>query len=109
MKEQGTDPVSAQFIDVDKDFLKTYGIELKEGRFFSDDYATDSTAVLINEAAEKEFRAIDPVGKDLVALANKEHNDVFHIIGVIKDFNYESLHRNIQTVGTSLPFCPAAC
>ena len=81
-KKTGADPVSAQFIDVDKDFLNTYGIELKEGRFFSDDYATDSSAVLINEAAVKEFRAIDPVGKELTALADKAHNDVYHINNV---------------------------
>ncbi|MFZ1289069.1 MAG: ABC transporter permease [Melioribacteraceae bacterium] len=92
----GTDPVSAQFVDVDKDFIKTYGVKLKEGRFFSDEFATDSNAVLINESAQKEFRANDPVGKELVALANKAHNDVFHIIGIVKDFNYESLHRSIR-------------
>jgi putative ABC transport system permease protein len=103
-KRTGTDPVSAQFLDVDDDFLKTFEIKLKEGRFFSKDYSSDSSAVLINEAAVKEFKAVSPIGSELVALSNKKQNDVYHIIGVVKDFNYESLRKNIRPLVFHLRF-----
>ena len=95
-KKYGTDPTGCQFVDVDYDFLKTYQIKLKEGRFFSEAFSTDSSAVLINEAAERIFGDKNPVGKDVTRIGKSEWRKTFKIIGVIKDFNYESLHYNIR-------------
>ncbi|MEJ2617548.1 MAG: ABC transporter permease, partial [Ignavibacteriaceae bacterium] len=95
-KKYGTDPTGCQFVDVDYDFLKTYQIKLKEGRFFSKTFSTDSSAVLINESAEKIFGDKNPVGKEVTRIGKNEWRKTFKIIGVIKDFNYESLHYTIR-------------
>ena len=95
-KKTGTDPILSQFLDVDYDFLKTFQIDLKSGRFFSKDFSTDSLSVVVNEAAVKMFPANDPVGKELTSLDARELGTSFKIIGVIKDFNYESLHREVR-------------
>ena len=95
-KKYGTDPTGCQFVDVDYDFLKTYQIKLKEGRFFSKAFSTDSSAVLINEAAEKIFGDKNPVDKEVTRIGKNEWRKTFKIIGVIKDFNYESLHYNVR-------------
>ena len=95
-KKYGTDPTACQFVDVDYDFLKTYQIKLKEGRYFSKEFSTDSSAVLINETAERIFGDKHPVGKEITRIGKETWKKTFKIIGVIKDFNYESLHYNIR-------------
>jgi putative ABC transport system permease protein len=92
----GMNIVSSQYLNVDYDFLKTYQIELKEGRYFSEDFASDSNAVLINESAVKEFNAGNAIGKFIAKINNKDVPEVYNIIGVIKDFNYQSLHEKVR-------------
>ena len=76
---------------VDYDYLKTLGMHMKAGRYFSPDFA-DSTAVILNEAAVKEFGINgDPVGQSIVTSGQHE----FNIIGVVKDFHYASLKEKI--------------
>lgn len=78
---------------VDYDYLKTLGIQMKQGRFFSKAFSTDSQVVVINEAAVNElgWNKIDPVGKTIVRSGQK----AFKVIGVIKDFNYTSAKQKI--------------
>ena len=95
-KRSGNDPVSMQFLDVDYDFVKTYRVKMKIGRFFLKDFTTDSSAVVLNEAAVKSFNAVNPVGKELSRIDPLNGMKVYHIIGVVKDFNYESLHQTIR-------------
>ena len=79
----------------DYDFTKTYDIDIIKGRYFSKEHPSDSTAVVINEAVVNLFGLKDPVGKYLVAPTPK--GDLkFKIIGVTKNFNYESLHQEIR-------------
>src|SRR5690606_1332641 len=78
--------------DVDDRYIPTLGIELKAGRNFSPEYGTDSTAVIINEAAAMAFGWQDhAVGQ---TLANQD-NKALHVIGVVKDFHFKSLHQRI--------------
>ncbi|HPG39602.1 MAG TPA: ABC transporter permease [bacterium] len=100
-KKSGTDPVSFQYLDVDYDFLKTFQIELRDGRFFSRDFSTDTNAVVINEAGVKDCHATDPVGKELTKIGERG-SQTFTIIGVVKDFNYESLHREVRPLAFHL-------
>ena len=95
-KKTGTDPILCQFLDVDYDYIKTFQIGLQSGRFFSKDFSTDSQAVIVNEATVKMFHTDDPVGKKLTSLDSKEIGKSYKIIGVIKDFNYESLHTQVR-------------
>jgi putative ABC transport system permease protein len=95
-RKTGADPVQFQEVDADYDFLNTFQIKIKEGRFFSKEFPSDSAAVLINEAAIRELGAHNPLEKELNRLGNPEWAKTFKIIGVIKDFNYESLHQQIR-------------
>jgi len=95
-KKIGVDPTACQYIDVDYDFLKTYQVKLKEGRFFSKEFSSDTSSVLINEAAAKIFGDSELLGKDLTRIGKTEWSRTFKIIGVIKDFNYESLHYQVR-------------
>ncbi len=75
---------------VDYDFNDTYGLQVIEGRWFSQDYGTDVTeAFVVNEAAVKEFNWGTPaeaIGKTI----NRE-GKLGKVIGVIKDYNFTSL------------------
>ncbi|MTI30354.1 ABC transporter permease [Xanthovirga aplysinae] len=77
---------------VDHNYLKTLGMEIKKGRFFSPEFSSDSTAVVINEEAANQlgFDGIDPVGKRI-----NYYKGSFKIIGVVKNFNFQSLKEKI--------------
>lgn len=92
----GTDPMSFQYLNVDCDFVKTFGAALVKGRFFSKDFITDSSAVVINEAAMKECGSDNPVGQTLSAINASGVSNQYKIIGVVKNFNFESLHQQIR-------------
>ncbi|KPK83666.1 MAG: hypothetical protein AMS27_12180 [Bacteroides sp. SM23_62_1] len=77
---------------VDNDFQKTFGIDMSEGRFFSDEFPSDETeGMVINEAAVRAMNMDSPIGK-------KFHFWDFDgtVIGVIKDFHFRSLHKQIE-------------
>ena len=80
------------------DFPQALGVQLVEGRFFSREYGTDSTAVLINEAAVKSLGLKDPVGKYILQPRGPQQFQKLRIIGVMKDFNIESMHKAIAPV-----------
>jgi putative ABC transport system permease protein len=81
------------FTYCDYDFIKTYNIKMKEGRFFSQDYSSDTTAVVLNESAARIFGERNLVGKFLV---NYDRTKTYKIIGIIKNYNFKSLHDNIE-------------
>ncbi len=83
--------------DVDYDYIKTLGMQMVKGRNFSKDFGTDSTAVIINETAAKLFGYADPVDKTIMSLVDNESSKTYNykIIGVVKDFHFESLRKNI--------------
>jgi len=76
--------------NIGPDFLKTMKIELVAGRDFSPEYPTDSSGVILNETAVKLIGYKDPIGKTLYA-----YNTPLHIVGVVKDFHFQSLHEAI--------------
>jgi len=80
------------------DFPEALGVQLTEGRFFSREYGSDSTSVLINEAAVKTLGLKDPVGKFILQPAGPQQWNRLKIIGVMKDFNIESMHKAITPV-----------
>lgn len=85
-------------INVDYDFLKVYGIELKEGRGFSKDYATDNgMAFVINETFAKELGLKETVGTP-AGHGWYDKDSLGTIIGVVKDFNFNSLHHKVNTL-----------
>jgi putative ABC transport system permease protein len=88
---------------VDERYLPTFQIQLKRGRNFSTQYSTDSTAVIINETAAKIFGGADPINKKLYLLTDLKGKSVaYNIIGVIKDFNFNSLHDHVAPLVLNL-------
>ena len=82
---------------VDFDYLKTMRMELKEGRFFSKEFASDQkNAFVVNEASVKAMGLEDPLGKRIVRSPNTPYESSGIIIGVVKDFHPWSLHQEIQ-------------
>lgn len=79
-------------------FPEALGVQLIEGRFFSSEYGTDSTAVLINEATVKSMGLTDPLGKYIFNPPGRHAVRKLKIIGVMKDFNIESMHKTITPV-----------
>lgn len=84
------------FYNVDENYLQTMGIELVKGRNFSKDYGDESNKTIINEkAAEILGIANDPIGETFQRDTNEGLKDMT-VIGVIKDFNFKSLHQEIE-------------
>jgi putative ABC transport system permease protein len=82
---------SFQYNAVDPNFTNMMDIEIIEGRNFSPENTADkNTAALVNEAFVKEFGLKDPIGKKLPGKFDQ------YIIGVVKDFHFESLHTKIR-------------
>ncbi|MFD2935909.1 ABC transporter permease [Spirosoma flavum] len=85
--------ITTNIYHVDEEYLATLGMELKEGRSFSKEFSTDSTATIINETAARDlgFGKASPIGKTIVRSGQRE----FTIIGVVKDFHYASARQKI--------------
>ena len=73
------------------DFVKTLKLQIVDGRDFSKDFATDSVGYLLNEEGLKKIGYKDPVGKPLTMWGKKGK-----IIGIIKNFHFNSLHEPIK-------------
>ncbi|TCD00450.1 ABC transporter permease [Pedobacter psychroterrae] len=80
------------FVDVDFDYFKTLEIKLKEGRFFSNDFKTDTAnAAVINESAVAKYGIKSPIGQII-----RGCNIDYKIIGVIKDFKTQGFENAVQ-------------
>jgi putative ABC transport system permease protein len=82
---------------VDHDYIPTLGMEMALGRNFSKDFPTDSSAAIINEAAVQLLGwTKDPLNKRLITVVDEKGTKrAFNVIGVVKDFHFESLHQKI--------------
>ncbi len=78
-------------MNVDFDFVETLGLEMSEGRAFNREFSSDSSkACIINEKMAKQLGGKDLIGKN-ISLENG-----LKIIGIVKDFHFESLHREVD-------------
>ena len=89
--------VTSQEWTVDEDYIKTLKIKMLSGRNFSVDMRTDTAGLIINEAAAKLLNFKDPLNQTLYTPADNMVTKMaqFHIIGVMKDFNFKSLRDNV--------------
>ncbi len=96
--DTGIVDITPSNVNVDFDYLKVYGIKLKEGRSFSKDNKMDAGfAFIINESFAKELALKETIGTP--AGHNWYKNDSLGtIIGVVEDFNFNSLHYKINTL-----------
>jgi putative ABC transport system permease protein len=90
-----------KFVVIDVDFLNAFGIHMIAGRNFSRQFGQDTSNFLVNEAAAKVMgysTAAQTVGQDLQYGSTKGH-----IVGVVKDFHFESVHQPIVPMIFLLP------
>ena len=93
---KGEDPVVATHYAVDGNWLDTYSIELIEGRNFRGVEASDTLKLLVNEKAVQSMGLDDPIGK--MVWVSEDTISKMQIVGVIKDFHFESLHEELGPV-----------
>ncbi|MGH7493754.1 MAG: ABC transporter permease [bacterium] len=80
------------FMCVDQEFLRTFEIGLAAGRDLSEEMGTDTAAVVLNETAARVLGWQDPLGKEIQA---EEGQYRARVVGVVKDFHFQSLHEKI--------------
>ena len=93
--------IQIQTWNVDEDYIATLNMELVEGRNFNKEFATDSTAAIINEATLKVLgvQPNEALGMRISSDIELETPQYYTIIGVVKDFHYESLREDIGALG----------
>jgi ABC-type antimicrobial peptide transport system permease subunit len=85
------DNVYFEVFGVSQDFIETMDMQMKTGRSFSKDFGMDSLSIIINEAAVKAMKLENPIGA-IVRFYGYNRQ----IIGVVKDFHFESMHEPIK-------------
>ena len=93
MEWEGKNPevdILFHFLAVDYDFIKTFNIEMVDGRNFSREIASDSAAIILNEEAIRQMGFENPVDRKVT------WDDPLTIIGVVKDFHFKSVHEKIE-------------
>jgi putative ABC transport system permease protein len=109
---EGTQPTEENMVGlqnwaVDYDYLKTLGIQIKAGRFFSEQFPSDSNAIVMNEAAVKQFNLDpNPLGKKISTFdgvnpdgsPDRKTITSYTVVGVVENFHFESLKQNISAL-----------
>lgn len=99
-QSEGEHIVSSYWADFDsQDVLK---FQMKEGRYFSKDFPSDSSAVVVNEAAARQFGFDKPEGQEILNAQNAYVFDRYHVIGIMKDFNFDSYHNKVRPLAVFL-------
>jgi putative ABC transport system permease protein len=95
--EGSTEILTTKSMGIDDDFAQTIGFQFVEGKGYSKE-TNDSLSIIVNETAVKILEIKDPIGKKLSQIQRRPEGNVtiqYTIIGVIKDFNFQSLRDPI--------------
>jgi len=95
--------VQGQFWQIDDTYLKTLGIKLVEGRNFSYEMSDDTAGktVIINQTLARKLNLKKPLG------AKIDNGGVFTVIGVVEDFNFDSMHEQILPLAMHFGISPS--
>jgi len=95
--------VSGQYWQIDDTYLKTLGIKLVEGRNFSYDMSDDTAGktIIINQTLAKKLNLKNPIG------ARITNGGIFTVVGVVQDFNFESMHQQIDPLALHFGLSPS--
>jgi len=104
---QGNDHLIVNGVEyhVDENYIPTLSMKMVSGRNFSRDFATDSTAIILNETAAHAlgWNDMNAVGKTVMRQnSDRGANIPFHVVGVVKNFNFKSLHEAISPLYMTL-------
>lgn len=87
--------ISMQTWQVDENYIPVLGMKMARGRNFSREFLTDSNAAIVNEAAVRLMQGADPLRQNLYEMEDLQTKklDEYHVVGVVKDFNFNSLRE----------------
>ncbi|MEC5146358.1 ABC transporter permease [Chitinophaga sp. 212800010-3] len=114
----GSNPADGKdmfFLGVDDQFLSTYNIKLLKGRNFYSSGNGDSAAVLINETAAKQLGITNALDQTITIPSARSGSDyrsglekpfTATVVGIVKDFNFQSLHESIAPMVLGAPKNP---
>jgi len=81
--------------EIDYDFISNFGLEIVAGRGYSREFPSDSTkAMIVNESAARLWGYSDP--NEIIGKKFEQWGKSGEVIGVVKDFNYRSLHHSVE-------------
>lgn len=96
--------MSMQVWSIDEQYIPTLGMEMASGRNFSKQFLTDSQGVILNESAAKKLGIKDLLHSKLYSIVDAKTKEVkeYTIIGIVKDFNFNSLREEVSPMGLFL-------
>ncbi|MBO9616315.1 MAG: ABC transporter permease [Dyadobacter sp.] len=96
-KENPEIGVASRLYHIDYEYIPTLGMHIVQGRNFSKELASDSSAVLLNETAVRALGWTQgPIGKELIGHTDDDGTKrIYRVIGVVSDFHFESLRHKI--------------
>ena len=96
--------ISMQNWEVDDQYIPVLGMEMAKGRNFSIEFPSDSNGVVLNEAAARMIPGPDPIGVKLYELKDVQtkKTEIWHVVGVVKNFNFNSLREVVTPMGLFL-------
>lgn len=86
------DVILFENVNVNNGITETMGMEFVDGTTFTGNYGIDTTKIIFNEAAVRVMNMENPVGKTITLWGSRK----LQIIGVVKDFNFQSLHEVVN-------------
>jgi putative ABC transport system permease protein len=90
--------LSAQVWNIDENYIPTLGMQMIKGRNFSEQFPTDSSGIILNEAAVNLLGFKEPINKPLYFMdgfTDSKNLVKLHIIGIVKNFNFNSLREQV--------------
>ena len=90
-KDNVDETVAGQAWVIDEDYIETLGMNLLEGRNFSEELASDDNTVIINEEMARRLFLDEPIGKRI-----SRFGTLYEVIGVVEDFNFNTLEEKVQ-------------
>ncbi len=106
------DAINMENWAVDHDYISTLGLELVKGRDFDVTISTDSTAIIVNESALKTLNvdAENAIGLRVSSDLGADEDDInyFTVIGVVKNFHFDSFRNNIEALALTIGRFPGA-
>jgi putative ABC transport system permease protein len=82
-------------IRVDENYIPALGMQIEKGRNFSPEYKSDSTGIILNETAARMLGLKDPLTAQLYRPEENFKVRAFHVIGIVKDFNFSTMHEKV--------------
>ncbi|QMW03182.1 ABC transporter permease [Spirosoma foliorum] len=103
-QSDGNKSVHMQAWSIDYDYVKTMGMQIVQGRNLSKAFGSDSSGIILNETAARTLGYSNPIGKRIWRFedAQLQVRKLYTIVGIVKNFHFESLRRNIGALSMIL-------